>query len=132
MTTGFSAANLANKWLDMLGGTAFTAPAASALRLHTADPGSAGTTAGSAETTRKAITWAAASAGSKAATTTLPSWTAWSAGTETISHFSIWDNVTAGAGNFLMSGAWTASRTINNGDTLNVTSLSVSLTPIAA
>jgi hypothetical protein len=130
MTVGLHTANLANKWLDMLGGTAFTAPATTAMKLHTGDPGSAGTANTSAETTRKALTWSAASAGSKAITTTLPSWAAWSAGSETISHVSVWDSTTAG--NFLYSFALTASKSVTNGDTLNITSHSVSLTPLAA
>lgn len=130
MTVGLSAANLANKWLDMLGGTAFTAPTSNNVKLHTADPGAAGTTAASAEATRKVLTWAAASAGSKAITTTLPSWTAWAAGSETISHISIWDNITAGV--FLFSAALTASKPMTNGDTLNLNTLTFALTPIAA
>lgn len=130
MTTGLHAVNLANPWLDMLGNTAFTAKATTAVKLHTGDPGSAGTSNASAETTRKALTWSAASAGSKAITTTLPQWAAWSAGSETISHFSVWDSTTAG--NFLFSGAFTASRSVVNGDTLNITSLSIAFTPVAA
>lgn len=130
MTTGLHAVNLANKWLDMLAGTAFTAPATTAVKLHTGDPGSAGTSNASAETTRKALTWSAASAGSKAITTTLPQWATWSAGSETISHFSVWDSTTAG--NFLFSGAFTSSRAVVNGDTLNITSLSIAFTPVAA
>lgn len=129
MTTGLSTTNLANKWLDMMGGTAFTAPTTTYVKLHTGDPGAAGATAASAETTRPAITWSAASAGSKSASATLE-WASWSAGTETISHISIWDASTAG--NFLWSGALTASKTVNNGDTLQITSLSLSLTPLAA
>lgn len=130
MTVGFSAANLANKWLDMLGGTAFTAPAACYIKLHTGDPGSAGTSNASAETTRKAVTWASAAAGSKAANGTLPSWTSWSAGSETVSHFSLWDHVSAG--NFLWSGAFSASASMTNGNNLSVTALTAALTPIAA
>lgn len=129
MATGLNTANLANKWLDMMGGTAFTAPATVYVKLHTADPGSAGTTAASANTTRAAVTWSAASGGSKAMSGTL-SWASWAAGTETISHISIWDNSTAG--NFLWSGALSASKTVNNGDTLNITSLTLALTPLAA
>jgi hypothetical protein len=130
VTAGLSAVNLANKWLDMLGATAFTAPTNTYMKLHTGDPGSAGTSNASAETTRKILSWAAASAGSKAIQATLPSWTSWSAGSETITHCSVWDNLTAG--NFLYSFAWTASRAVQNGDTLNVTSHSVPMTPIAA
>lgn len=130
MTAGMSAANLANKWLDMLGGTAFTAPGTTAVKLHTGDPGSAGTTNASAETTRKALTWGSASAGSKAIAATLPSWATWSAGSETITHISVWDSTTAG--NFLFSVALSASKPMTNGDTLNLTALTFALTPIAA
>lgn len=129
MATGLNTANLANKWLDMMGGTAFTAPATVYVKLHTADPGSAGATAASANTTRAAVTWSAAAAGSKAMSGTL-TWASWAAGTETISHISIWD--ASSAGNFLWSGALSASKTVNNGDTLNITSLTLSLTPLAA
>ncbi len=130
MTVGLHAVNLANKWLDMLAGTAFTAPASANVKLHTGDPGSAGTSNASAETTRKALTWSAASAGSKAIAATLPSWATWSAGSETISHISVWDNISAG--NFLFSVALTASKSVTNGDTLNLTSLTFAFTPIAA
>ncbi len=130
MTVGLHAVNLANKWLDMLGATAFSAPSSANVKLHTGDPGSAGTSNASAETTRKALTWSAASAGSKAITSTLPSWATWSAGSETISHISVWDNISAG--NFLFSVALTTPRAITNGDTLNLTSLTFAFTPIAA
>ena len=129
MTTGLHPTGLANKWLDMLGGTAFTAPTNTYVKLHTADPGSAATTAPSAETTRKQITWSAASAGSKSMSGTL-SWSSWAAGTETITHISIWDNATAG--NVLWTGQLSSSKTVNNGDTLNITSLTAALTPLMA
>lgn len=130
MTVGLHAANLANKWLDMLGATAFTAPSNVYVKLHTGDPGSAGTANASANTTRVVLAWAAASAGSKAIQATLPSWAAWASGTETISHISIWDNISAG--NFLYSVALTASKQVANGDTLNLTAHTFSFTPIAA
>lgn len=130
MTAGLHTVNLANKWLDMLGGTAFSAPATTAVKLHVGDPGSAGTSNASAETTRKALTWSAASSGSKAITSTLPSWTSWSAGSETLTHVSVWDSTTAG--NFLFSVALTTSKAITNGDTLNLTALSMTMTPLAA
>lgn len=130
MTAGLSSANLANPWLDMLSNTAFTAKATTAVKLHTGDPGSAGTANASAETTRKALTWNAASAGSKSITATLPQWAAWSVGNETLTHISVWDSTTAG--NFLYSFALTSSKSITNGDTLNLTAHSISFTPIAA
>lgn len=130
MTAGLHAVNLANKYLDMLAGTAFSAPANTYIKLHTGDPGSAATSNASAETTRKLLTWSAASAGSKAITTTLPTWTPWAAGSETITHVSVWDASTSG--NFLYSGALTVSKAVSNGDTFNITSHSIAFTPIAA
>jgi len=131
MVLGLHAVNLANKWLDMLGGTAFTAPTASALRLHTGDPGAAGTSALSAEATRKAMTWGVAVTGVKAVTATFPTW-AWAAGSETISHGAVWDSVTTGAGSFLYSFVFTTPKPVTNGDTLNLTAHSFTLTPLAA
>lgn len=131
MTAGLAATTLANKWLDMLGGAAFTAPTGTWAKLHTGDPGSAGTANASSVTTRMQFTWSAASAGSKSITTTLPAWTSW-AGTngEVVTHISVWDASTAG--NFLYSYALTASKTVNTGDTFTLTSHSFAITPIAA
>lgn len=130
MTAGLHTVNLANPLLDTLSNTSFAAGAVTAVKLHTGDPGSAGTSNASAETTRKALTWSAASSGSKSIAATLPQWATWSAGSETISHVSVWTSTTAG--NFLYSFALTASKSITNGDTLNITAHSVALTPLAA
>jgi len=91
MAVGASATNLANKVLDGITRTG-TFPTAGTLflKLHTGDPGSAGTANASAVTTRGALTFgSAASAGVATATATLPSWSM--TGAETISHFSLWD-----------------------------------------
>lgn len=131
MASGLAATTLANKWLDMLGGTAFSAPATTFVQLHTGEPGAAGTSNVSSVTTRPAITWAAASAGAKAITTTLPAWSNW-AGTngEVVTNISVWD--AASAGNFLFSVLLTLAKTINTGDTATLSSMSVTFTPIAA
>lgn len=135
MVLGLKDTLLANKWLDMLGAAAFTAPAAAWMQLHTGvgEPGAAGTSnvcTGTVGASRKQITWAAASAGSKAATTVFPSWTVWDGGSVTLTYITVWDASTTG--NFLYSGVLTTPRAITNGDTFNITSHSVSLTPIAA
>ena len=140
MTVGLAATTLANKWLDLLGGTAFTTPGGTWSQLHTADPGASGTTSpcsgASSAGTRKAISWAAAAGGSKAAQATFPSWTNWDGGSVTITHLSQWDAVGSGnpasGGNYFFSAALTSGKPITNGDTFNLTSLSVALTPIAA
>lgn len=131
MASGLAATTLANKWLDMLGASAFSAPATTFVQLHTGEPGAAGTSNVSSVTTRPAITWAAASAGSKAIAATLPAWSNW-AGTngEVVTNISVWD--ASSNGNFLFSVLLTASKTVNNGDTLTLTSMTISFTPIAA
>ncbi len=131
MAVGLSAVNFANKILDhMLRATASTAPAGNFVKLHTADPGSAGATAASSVTTRPSATFNAASAGACTLSNT-PTWASW-AGTspETVTHISVWD--ASSAGTFLYSVALTSSKVVQTGDTLTLTSLSVSLAPLAA
>jgi len=123
MTVGLSTTNLANVWLDELNTLATHA------KLHTADPGAAGATAASTVTTRMAVTWSAASAGVKNMSGTI-SWTSWAGSSETLSHLSLWSNITTG--NFAFSVAFTTPRAVVAGDTLTVTSLSVSQAPLAA
>lgn len=118
MTVGV-AAGIANAWID-----AVTASVVS--KLHTGDPGASGTANASAETTTKATTFAAASGGSAAQTGSI-SWTSWAAGSETITHVSYWIG-----GTFQGSFALTASKSMANGDTLTLSSLSIAVTPIAA
>lgn len=131
MALGVAATAVANIWLDLFGSASQSGWSTPFVKLHTGDPGAAGTTAASAETTRKALTFSAASAGSKAATgSPVAQWTAWSAGTETISHLSIWTAATAGT--FLASLALSASKVVNNTDTLNLTALTLSITNLAA
>ena len=129
MAVGLSATNLANKWLDMLAGTAFTAPANTFIKLHTADPGSAGATAAAAgDATRKQVTWGSAAAGSKAMSSMSGSWT--NGGTsETLSHISGWDNVSAGGSCF---GGVVVDAGMEHLECVRVTTLTVALTPIAA
>lgn len=123
MTTGL-AAGVVNSFLDSTFGTTW-------VRLHTADPGAAGTTAGSAGTgtTRMQATMAAASGGSKAMTGTAGPWT--NGGTsETLSHISLWTASTAGT--FNGSAALSASQAWVSTNTFTLSSLSIAITPIAA
>ena len=134
MTVGLSTANLANGWANSIrgnsNGTSFTAPSVLAVKLHTGDPGSAGTSNASSVTTRNAIGFGAASSGAISLASTV-SWTSW-AGTngEVVSHISVWDSTTAG--NFLFSVALTASKTVNTGDTLTLSTLTFTFSPLAA
>ncbi|GIE29967.1 hypothetical protein Ait01nite_030120 [Actinoplanes italicus] len=119
MTTGLSTTH-ADAILNVRRGTTWTAYTPH-LKVHTGDPGAAGTANASAETTRKPVTYAAPSTVStnRSMTGTAVSWTSWSAGTETISHVSEWDALTSG--NFQISGPLGANKTVANGDTLSIT-----------
>jgi hypothetical protein len=77
---------------------------------------------------RQILTWAAASSGSSATNSTV-TFSAATASWGTITHVAVMDGGTAGAGNVLFWGAVTTSKTIDTGDTFQVTSgnLTVSL-----
>lgn len=100
-------------------GTSFTAPAAVYAKLHTGDPGEAGTANTAGETTRKAVTFGASSGGVITLSNS-PSWTNVST-SETYAYISLWDDVSAG--NCLGSGALTASKAVIAGDTFTLTAL---------
>jgi hypothetical protein len=126
MTAGLATAH-AHGILNLFRGTNYTAPAGVFVKLHTGDPGSAGTANASAVTTRNEVTFAAPSAGSMA----LSSLSGYSmTATETITHISMWDASTAGT--FLQSAALTASKNVTSGDTLSITTLTLAYSPLAA
>lgn len=99
------------------------------VQLHTGAPGAAGTANVSSVTTRPAVAWNAASAGSITASNQ-PAWTNW-AGTspETDTDVSFWS--LAAAGTFQFSGQLSAPVTMNTGDSLTLTSITVSI-PVAS
>jgi len=105
------------------GRAAWTIPSNVYVKLHTGDAGEAGTTNAATETTRKVAAWSAASSGSIATSATLE-WTNVAA-TETYSHWSLWDDVSAG--NCLWTGALSSSAAVTAGDTFQITSLTLSL-----
>jgi hypothetical protein len=77
---------------------------------------------------RKTVTFAAASSGSSATNATV-TFDAATANWGTITHVAVMDGGTAGSGNVLFWGAVTTSKTIETGDTFQVTSgnLTISL-----
>lgn len=123
MATGLASA-VANGFLDAIGNAAnYTAPTVSAMKLHVGDPGAAGTSNAATETTRKSISFAAASGGaisSDAAAT----WTN-VAGSEDYTHFSIHNHISSN--DFICSGTITANAVVA-GDTFTIASGDVDLT----
>jgi hypothetical protein len=124
MATGLSAYT-ANKFLDALGNATAFSVTDVYIKLHVGDPGANGTSNPATETTRKVVTFAAASNGT-IASDSAATWTN-IAGSQDATHFTSWDNLTAG--NFLFSGTVT-SNPYTAGDTVTIESgsLTASLT----
>lgn len=91
-------------------------------------PGASGTANVSSTTTRKATTWATASGASVSANGTLPSWASW-AGTNGEVQTDIGGFDASTAGNFQGSAPLSAGVTMNTGDTLSLTAVTVAVTP---
>lgn len=108
MATGLGSAG-ANTALDAL------VAAYPWVKLHVGDPGAAGTSNAATETTRKQVTWAAASGGSVANSAQVQ-WTS-IAGSQDATHFSAWTASTAGT--FGFSGTITANA-YTAGDTYTI------------
>jgi hypothetical protein len=116
MAVGLSATE-ANSLLDTFAATDYPW-----IQLHTADPGSAGTSSIAGNATRKdtSSAWAAASAGSKATNADID-WTDGEVDSqETYSHFSMWTASTAGT--FGASGTLTANQVEAAGDSFSILS----------
>mgnify|MGYP000925297399 CR=1 FL=1 len=126
MALGASATH-ANAIVNVLRGIDYTGIAGLYVKLHTGDPGAAGTANASAVTTRNQLTLAAPSGGS-ASLSALAAYNM--TATETISHFSLWTSATTGT--FIGSGQLAAAKGVNNGDTLTFNSFTASITPVAA
>ena len=124
MAHGISA-YLGNAWMDALGNNTSFAVAQPYIKLHTNDPGAAGTANPATETTRKAVSFSAATAGGLTSDADV-SWTN-IAGSQDATHFTCWDNISAG--NFLFSGAIVAGAyTAGDTYTISAGNLTVSLT----
>lgn len=94
------------------------------VKLHLGDPGEDCTANAATETTRKSVTSAASASGVFTSTNDLV-WTSVAA-SETYSHVSIWDASTNG--NALWSGALSASKAVNIGDTFTIATGSLTVT----
>jgi len=116
MAEGLSA-YLSNSWLDALGNNTSYVVAQVYVKLHVGAPGALGTANPATETTRKAVSFGAASSGVLTSNDAI-TWTN-IAGSEDANHFTCWDNISAG--NFLFSGNLT-SNPYDAGDTFEIAS----------
>jgi hypothetical protein len=119
MAVGMSSAT-ADNILNAIGNATSYSIATPYMQLHTAEPGTAGTTAVATETSRKLVSFGAPQAGSagfrKIVNDGAITWTG-IAGTQDATHFSLWDASTSG--NYLGSGVITAA-SYTAGDTYNI------------
>lgn len=104
----------ANAILNAIGNNTAFAVTTAYVKLHTGAPGASAANNAATETTRKAVSFSAASGGSMVSDAAV-TWTS-IAGSEDATHFSLWDASTGG--NFLLSGlvtanAYTATSTLN-------------------
>ena len=121
----------ANAILDALcRSVAYSDPAGFFLKLHTGDPGAAGTSNAATETTRQAVTFSAASSGAITNSADI-AWTNVST-SETYSHWSAWSASTAGT--FLCSDALNVAKAVTAGDNFTIPAgdLDIDITVIAA
>lgn len=119
MADGLAVA-VANAALSTITGTD-----ANYISLALGDPGSAGTSNPSSVTTREAVTWGSPSAGSVAASDQ-PAWTSW-AGTngEVVTDLAFWS--LSSAGTFGLSMQLSSSVTMDTGDSLTLTAVTISI-----
>ena len=126
MTAGLAATH-ANEILNVYRATTLTGITLY-VKLHTGDPGAAGTANASAVTTRNACTFNAAASGSISLTSSPTAFTM--TATETLTHISLWD--ASSGGTFKRSAALSASKSVGNTDTFTLTTLTLAFTPLAA
>jgi len=119
MAVGMASAT-ADAILNAIGNNTSYVIATPYMQLHTAEPGTAGTTSVATETSRKLVSFGAPQAGAagfrKIVNDAAVTWVA-IAGSQDATHFSLWDASTSG--NYLGSGVITAAA-YTAGDTYNI------------
>lgn len=122
MAVGFNATT-ANTFLDGLDDDW--------VQLHIGDPGAAGTANPAGNTTRKAVSWAAASGGAKTTDTAITWTTGEVVSSEDYTHATLWSESTGGT--FVASGTVTANA-VTAGDEFEIAigDLDLTITNIAA
>jgi hypothetical protein len=108
---------LANAWLDALCRNVAYQNATVFVKLHTGDPGSAGTANAAAEATRQQATFGAGASSRTISNTAAITWTNVST-TETYTHLSLWS--ASSGGTFLGRDDLSSSAVMQAGDTFQI------------
>ena len=107
-----------------------TRPTAWYVALYTGAPSDAGggTEVSGSGYSRKTVTWAVATGtGGTTSNSNVPTWTASGGAFGTVTHIGI-HSASSGSGNLLWHGAMTASKVVNDGDTLEFAAGNIDLT----
>lgn len=131
MTTGLSSATAQGILNEMCNAGSWTIPTSFWVKLHTGDPGAAGSSNTASNTTRQSAAFASAAAAGTITTNADVTWTSVSA-TESYSHVSFWD--ASSGGNLIATDNLEATRGVTAGDNFTIASgdIDISLSPIAA
>lgn len=131
MTTGLSSATAQGILNEMCNAGSWTIPTSFWVKLHTGDPGAAGSSNAGSNTTRQSAAFSSAAAAGTITTSADVTWTSVSA-TESYSHVSFWDASTGG--NLIATDNLEATRGVTAGDNFTIASgdIDISLSPIAA
>lgn len=123
---------LANNLLDALGNADAYSAAGVFMKLHVGAPGAAGTANPATETVRKAVSFGPAAGGVMSNDAAIQWVGLPTADPEDFTHYTLWDDVDEGEGNFLQSGTITANA-VSDGDTFTIPIGDLDLTmPIAS
>ena len=122
---GTFAESVRNAWLDAFARNVSYANAAVWVKLHTGDPGAAGTTNAAANTSRQQATFGNAAATGAISNTAVIEWLAVS-NTEVYSHVSLWTASTGGT--FLGGDDLSSTAAVTVGDTFRIPVADLDLT----
>lgn len=115
-----------NKALNALAGrSAYTASAAVYAKLHTGDPGAAGTSNPAVETIRQQVTFGSDASGGVITSTADTQWTNLAAN-EVLTHVSLWS--ASSGGTWLGNDDLPAAKSVNAGDSFKIAAGALSMT----
>ena len=131
MTTGLGSGTAQGILNEMCNAGSWTVPTSFWVKLHTGDPGAAGTSNPANNTTRQSAAFSSAAAAGTITTSADVTWTSVST-TETYSYVSFWD--ASSGGTLIATDGLETARGVTAGDNFTIASgdIDISITPIAA
>lgn len=130
MATGLGSGTANSILNELCNAGSWTVPTSFWVKLHTGDPGAAGTANAATNATRQLGSFSSASGGAITSSSAV-TWTSVST-TETYSHVSFWD--ASSGGTLLATDALETSRGVTAGDNFTIAAgdIDISLSPVAA